>query len=97
MGGRTVCCAPGFVYFAFAEADVDEPLVRKLHSGQFCHRRHEHHWRAGYRQDAPGHGAIGGGHSKAWRVRFFSTVELVNALEQEKKAQWQSGPDCASS
>ena len=73
--------------FAFAEASVDEPLVRKLHTGQFTQQAHNVVFIGG-----PGTGkthlatAIGveaiQKHGK--RVRFFSTVELVNALEQEK-------------
>ena len=73
--------------FAFAEADVDDLLVRKLHSGQFTQEAHNVVFICG-----PGTGkthlatAIGveaiQKHGK--RVRFFSTVELVNALEQEK-------------
>jgi DNA replication protein DnaC len=62
-------------------------LVRKLHSGQFTQEAHNAVFIGG-----PGTGkthlatAIGveaiQKHGK--RVRFFSTVELVNALEQEK-------------
>jgi DNA replication protein DnaC len=73
--------------FAFAEANVDEPLVRQLHSGQFTLQAHNAVFIGG-----PGTGkthlatAIGvqaiQAHGK--RVRFFSTVELVNALELEK-------------
>ena len=66
---------------------MDELLVRKLHSGQFTQDAHNAVFIGG-----PGTGkthlatAIGveaiQKHGK--RVRFFSTVELVNALEQEK-------------
>jgi DNA replication protein DnaC len=73
--------------FAFTEANVDEPLVRTLHSGQFTLQAHNAVFIGG-----PGTGkthlatAIGvqaiQAHGK--RVRFFSTVELVNALELEK-------------
>jgi DNA replication protein DnaC len=73
--------------FAFTEANVDEPLVRQLHSGQFTLQAHNAVFIGG-----PGTGkthlatAIGvqaiQAHGK--RVRFFSTVELVNALELEK-------------
>jgi DNA replication protein DnaC len=73
--------------FAFTEANVDESLVRALHSGQFTLQAHNAVFIGG-----PGTGkthlatAIGvqaiQAHGK--RVRFFSTVELVNALELEK-------------
>ena len=73
--------------FAFAEADVDEPLVRKLHSGQFTQEAHNAVFIGG-----PGTGkthlatAIGVEAIQKYgkRVRFFSAVELVNALEQEQ-------------
>ena len=73
--------------FAFAEASVDETLVRKLHSGQFTEQAHNVVFIGG-----PGTGkthlatAIGVEAIQKYgkRVRFFSTVELVNALEQEK-------------
>ena len=75
--------------FNFDEANVDEPLVKNLHDGEFM----------GAAQNVvliggPGTGkthistAIGveavQRHGK--RVRFFTTVELVNTLEQEKEA-----------
>jgi DNA replication protein DnaC len=73
--------------FAFEQAQVDETLVRTLHSGKFTEANHNAVFIGG-----PGTGkthlatAIGveaiQKHGK--RVRFFSTVELVNALEQEK-------------
>ena len=73
--------------FAFEQASVDETLVRSLHSGQFTMAAHNAVLIGG-----PGTGkthlatAIGveaiQKHGK--RVRFFSTVELVNALELEK-------------
>jgi DNA replication protein DnaC len=73
--------------FAFDQANVDESLVRTLHSGQFIAPAHNAVLIGG-----PGTGkthlatAIGveaiQKHGK--RVRFFSTVELVNALELEK-------------
>lgn len=73
--------------FAFEQASVDEALVRSLHSGQFTMAAHNAVFIGG-----PGTGkthlatAIGveaiQKHGK--RVRFFSTVELVNALELEK-------------
>ncbi len=75
--------------FDFAQAKVDESLVRKLHALQFLEAAHNVVLIGG-----PGTGkthlatAIGieaiQHHGK--RVRFFSTVELVNALELEKAA-----------
>ncbi|MGB4226574.1 MAG: IS21-like element helper ATPase IstB [Candidatus Dechloromonas phosphoritropha] len=79
--------------FEFAQANVDEALVRALHAGKFIEAVHNAVLIGG-----PGTGkthlatAIGieaiQRHGK--RVRFFSTVELVNALEQEK-AQGKAG------
>ena len=73
--------------FEFGQAGVDEALVRTLHGGQFIDAAHNVVLIGG-----PGTGkthlatAIGieaiQKHGK--RVRFFSTVELVNALELEK-------------
>jgi DNA replication protein DnaC len=73
--------------FDFAQSRVDEALVRQLHTLQFLEAAHNVVLIGG-----PGTGkthlasAIGieaiRHHGK--RVRFFSTVELVNALEQEK-------------
>lgn len=75
--------------FAFHEANVDEALVRKLHTGQFTQAAHNAVFIGG-----PGTGkthlatAIGveAIQQLGKRVRFFSTVELVNALELEKAA-----------
>ena len=79
--------------FEFAQASVDEKLVRSLHEGKFIDAVHNVVFIGG-----PGTGkthlatAIGieaiQRHGK--RVRFFSTVELVNALELEK-AQGKAG------
>ena len=79
--------------FEFAQAGVDESLVRTLHGGKFIDTANNVVLIGG-----PGTGkthmatAIGieaiQRHGK--RVRFFSTVELVNALEQEK-AQGKAG------
>lgn len=87
MGAARFAAHRDLAGFAFTEAAVDEPLVRQLHSGQFMQEAHNAVFIGG-----PGTGkthlatAIGveaiQKHGK--RVRFFSTVELVNALEQEK-------------
>jgi DNA replication protein DnaC len=79
--------------FAFDQAKVDEALVRDLHRMKFLDSAHNLVFVGG-----PGTGkthlATSLGieairvHGK--RVRFFSTVELVNALEQEK-AQGKAG------
>jgi DNA replication protein DnaC len=73
--------------FEFAQSRVDEALVRRLHGLEFADAAHNVVLIGG-----PGTGkthlatAIGieaiRQHGK--RVRFFSTVELVNVLEQEK-------------
>ena len=73
--------------FEFSHSRVDEALVRQLHGLEFLQAAHNVVLIGG-----PGTGkthlatAIGieaiRHHGK--RVRFFSTVELVNALEQEK-------------
>jgi DNA replication protein DnaC len=75
--------------FDFASGAVDETLVRQLHTTQFTEAAHNVVFIGG-----PGTGkthlatALGveavQRHGK--RVRFHSTVELVNALEQEKAA-----------
>ena len=79
--------------FEFSQASVDEALVRTLHGGAFIEAAHNVVLIGG-----PGTGkthlatAIGieaiQRHGK--RVRFFSTVELVNMLEAEK-AQGKAG------
>lgn len=79
--------------FDFASSQVDEALVRQLHRCEFAEQANNIVLIGG-----PGTGkthiatAIGvqaiEQHHK--RVRFFSTVELVNVLEQEK-AQGRSG------
>jgi DNA replication protein DnaC len=75
------------VGFEFAQSRVDEALVRRLHGLEFVDAAHNVVLIGG-----PGTGkthlatAIGieaiRHHGK--RVRFYSTVELVNVLEQEK-------------
>ncbi len=75
--------------FDFTASQVDEALVRELHAGRFL----------GSAQNAVFIGGPGTGKSHlavaigieairglAKRVRFYSTVELVNALELEKAA-----------
>lgn len=79
--------------FDFTQAHVDEALVQKLHSLEFVNSAHNVVLVGG-----PGTGkthlatSLGvqaiRAHGK--RVRFFSTVELVNALELEK-AQNKTG------
>lgn len=75
--------------FDFTQASVDETLIRQLHAGEFMASAQNIVLIGG-----PGTGkthvatAIGveaiQRHQR--RVRFLSTVELVNALEQEKAA-----------
>ena len=79
--------------FAFDQAQVDEALVRQLHQMSFLGAAHNVVFVGG-----PGTGkthlatslGIEAIRSHGKRVRFFSTVELVNALEQEK-AQGKAG------
>lgn len=81
------------VGFDFAQAHVDEGLVRTLHSGPFMDAAHNVVFIGG-----PGTGkthlataiAVEAIQRHGKRVRFFSTVELVNALELEK-AQGKAG------
>ena len=75
--------------FDFAAANVDETLVRELHQAQFIDTA-QNVVLIGGPGTGKSHIAIAIGiealraHGK--RVRFFSTVELVNALELEKAA-----------
>jgi DNA replication protein DnaC len=79
--------------FDFGQSTVDEALVRQLHGGDFMAECHNLVFVGG-----PGTGkthlatAIGvqAVQHLRRRVRFFSTIELVNALEQEK-AQGKQG------
>lgn len=74
--------------FEFAQANVDEALVRSLHTAKFIEAAHNAVLIGG-----PGTGkthlatAIGvaGIAAKGKRVRFYSTVDLVNELEKEKR------------
>ena len=73
--------------FDFNQSKVDEALIRRLHTGEFMDSAQNAVLIGG-----PGTGkthlatAIGteAVQRHGRRVRFFSTVELVNALEQEK-------------
>ena len=73
--------------FAFDQANVDEALIRELHTLKFVDSAHNVVLVGG-----PGTGkthlatslGIEAIRAHGKRVRFFSTVELVNALEQEK-------------
>jgi len=73
--------------FDFGQSRVDETLVRQLHSGTFIDNAHNVVLVGGpgtgktHLASALGVQAITHLHK---RVRYFSTVELVNALEQEK-------------
>lgn len=79
--------------FDFAQASVDETLIRDLHQMKFLESAHNVVLIGG-----PGTGkthlatslGIAAIRNYGRRVRFFSTVELVNALELEK-AQGKSG------
>ncbi len=79
--------------FDFAHSEVNEALVRQLHRGEFMEDAHNVVLIGG-----PGTGKTHiatalGVHAVEHlhrRVRFLSTVELVNALEQEK-AQGKAG------
>ena len=75
--------------FDFGQSAVDEPLLRQLHRGQFMEAQQNLVFVGG-----PGTGkthlatAIGvqAVQHQHRRVRFFSTIELVNTLELEKAA-----------
>ncbi|MGX5851131.1 IS21-like element helper ATPase IstB [Mesorhizobium sp. PL10] len=79
--------------FDFASSEINEALVRQLHRCEFVDEAHNIVLVGGpgtgktHIATALGVQAIEHHHK---RVRFFSTVELVNALEQEK-AQGRSG------
>ena len=72
--------------FDFSDCPVDQALIKRLHAGDFIDKAHNVVLIGG-----PGTGkthlaiAIGiQAVQQQHRVRFLSTVELVNALEQEK-------------
>lgn len=75
--------------FDFTQGEVNETLVRNLHKGEFIEQAHNVVLVGG-----PGTGKTHlatalGAHAIAHRhqrVRFYSTIELVNALELEKAA-----------
>ena len=79
--------------FDFASSEINEALVRQLHRCEFLQDAHNVVLVGGpgtgktHVATALGVQAIEHHHK---RVRFFSTVELVNALEQEK-AQGKAG------
>jgi DNA replication protein DnaC len=79
--------------FDFTSSEINEALVRQLHRGEFIDDANNVVLVGGpgtgktHVATALGVQAIEHHHK---RVRFFSTVELVNALEQEK-AQGRSG------
>jgi hypothetical protein len=85
--------------FDFAQTKVDEALVRRLHGGHFIGQRPTTSSSSAGREPARPIWLLPlasrrSGHLRK-RVRFLSTVELVNALEQEK-ARRQGGPDRAA-
>jgi DNA replication protein DnaC len=75
--------------FDFTQSRVDEALIRQLHGGNFIDHAHNVVLVGGpgtgktHLASAIGVQAITHLHK---RVRYFSTVELVNTLEQEKLA-----------
>lgn len=75
--------------FDFAESRIDEALIRQLHTLSFLEAAHNLVFIGGpgtgktHLATALGIEAIG---QYGKRVRFFSTVELVNTLELEKAA-----------
>ena len=74
--------------FDFTQSSIDETLVRQLHRGDFMTQAHRNIVLVGGPGTGKTHLATAiGVHAIAHlrrRVRFFSTVELVNELEREK-------------
>lgn len=76
--------------FDFSCSEVDESLVRQLHQGDFMEAGHNVVLVGGpgtgktHLATALGTQAI---EQNNCRVRYFSTVELVNLLEQEKQTR----------
>ncbi len=90
---QTVLHRPNLAGFDFASSEVNEALIRQLHRYDFIEPA-DNVVLAGGPGTGKTHIATALGvqaieHHKK-RVRFFSTVELVNALEQEK-AQGKAG------
>jgi DNA replication protein DnaC len=89
MGAAKIPAHRDLVGFDFSQTKIDEALVRKLHSGEFIAGAHNIVFIGG-----PGTGKTHLASSLGVemiqrlgkRVRFFSTAELVNALEAEKLA-----------
>jgi DNA replication protein DnaC len=81
--------------FDFAVSQVDRALIRKLEDLSFTQDAQNVVWISG-----PGTGkthlatalGISGLTRHAKRVRFYSTVDLVNALEQEKSQEGSGQP-----
>lgn len=76
--------------FDFGQSAVDEPLLRQLHGGHFMDARAKNWCSWAVRVPARPTLATALGvqavQHQQRRVRFFSTIELVNTLELEKAA-----------
>ncbi len=75
--------------FDFAASEVNETTIRQLHQGEFTERSDNVVLiggpGTGKTHFATAHGIPAIEHGRK-KIRFFSTVDLVNALEQEKTA-----------